>query len=64
MKSKVSLTLEEACQIVEMYSRSIGADCQIIFTDSLVSVAPLSWAGDATGKTLFEALKEAKRNEN
>ena len=55
--------LLDACRLVENMARSIGKDCQIIFTDKQVSVAPLWWAGEATGKTLYEALIEARRVE-
>lgn len=53
--------LKEACVIVERFARSLGKDCQVIFTDDGVSVAPLSWSGDATGDTLYEALTEARK---
>lgn len=51
--------LREACRLVENVARSLGKDCQIIFTDECVSVAPVSWAGDSTGKTLYDALCDA-----
>lgn len=54
------LELLEACRLVEDVARSLGKDCQIIFTDTVVSVAPLSWAGDSTGKTLYDALTDAR----
>ena len=58
----VDLKLWEACRLVENVARSIGKDCRIIFTDTAVSVAPLSWAGDSTGKILYDALKEARKH--
>jgi len=52
--------LKVACQIVEAYARSIGRNCEIILlADTRVQVAPLSWAGDVTAPTLYEALTEA-----
>lgn len=63
IKKDQSLELSDACRLVENYARSLGKDCQIIFTDTMVSVAPLSWSGDATGKTLYEALTEARLHE-
>lgn len=50
------ISLEDACRVVERYARRLGKDCQIIFLDTEVSVAPLSWAGDSTGETLFDAM--------
>lgn len=60
--SSDKLELLEACRLVENVARSLGKDCQIIFTDTVVSVAPLSWAGDSTGKTLYDALTDARKS--
>ncbi len=49
-----------ACVLVERVARSIGKDCEIIFTDEGVQVALLSWGGCSTGETLYEALKDAR----
>jgi len=54
--------LAAACRIVENVARSLGKDCQILFTDTVVSVAPLSWSGDSTGETLYEALTDARKS--
>jgi hypothetical protein len=51
--------LRNACRLVENVCRSLGKDCQVIFTDKLVSVAPPEWAGDSTGVTLFDAIQDA-----
>lgn len=51
---------KEACRIVENLLRSLGGKCvQVCVTPALVSVAPVEWAGDSTGKTLAEALEDA-----
>ena len=55
--------LENACLIVERVCRALGKDCQVIFTLDGVEVAPPSWPGSSTGKTLYEALKDAMKNE-
>jgi hypothetical protein len=47
---------QKACVIVERLARSIGKDCQIIFTNDGVSIAPLSWSGDSFGDTLATAF--------
>lgn len=62
MKTKEKQQLADACRLVENMARSLGKDCQIIFTDTVVSVAPLSWSGDSTGKTLYEALLDARKS--
>ena len=51
--------LKDACQTVERYCRSLGRDCQVIFSDKGVSVAPLSWAGDSFGDSFYESLMDA-----
>lgn len=56
--------LKRACEIVERYARSVGKDCQIIFLDDGVQVAPLSWSGDVFDETLYDALKEAKKTDD
>ena len=56
--------LENACLIVERACRSLGKDCQVIFTLDGVEIAPLSWPGSSTGKTLFAALQDAMTVEN
>ena len=53
--------LQKACQTVERHLRSIGKDCEVIFTDDGVHIAPLAWSGDVVEETLFEALQEAKK---
>lgn len=56
--------LKSSCNIIELLCRRLGKDCQIIFTDKGVSIAPPSWPGDSFGATLYEALKDAlKHNE-
>lgn len=51
--------LKDACREIENLCRSLGRDCQVIFTDKGVSIAPPSWAGDSFGKTFYDALKDA-----
>ena len=51
--------LKDACREIENLCRSLGSDCQVIFTDKGVSIAPLSWSGDSFGNTLYDALKES-----
>jgi hypothetical protein len=50
---------KEACRTVENLCRALGKDCQVIFGIDFVSVAPLEWPGDSTGKTLADALQDA-----
>lgn len=64
MRSLSEDQLRESCRLVENVARSLGKDCQIIFTDDRVSVAPVSWAGDSTGKTLYDALCDARKSNN
>jgi hypothetical protein len=52
--------LKRACEVVERYARSIGKDCEVIFLDDGVQVAPPSWGGCVFAETLYDALKEAK----
>lgn len=54
--------LKHACMIVERIARSIGPDCEIIFTEDGVQVAPLSWSGCVTEIDLFTALTQAKND--
>ncbi len=54
--------LEDACLLVENFARTLGKDCQIIFTDDGVEVAPLSWAGSETAKSLYTALTNARKS--
>lgn len=50
----------EACRVVENLLRSLGGKCvQVCITPDVVSVAPVEWAGDSTGKTLALALADA-----
>lgn len=49
----------DACRVVESMTRSIGPDCQIIFTDGDVQVAPLSWSGCVNESSLYRALRTA-----
>ena len=58
-KTKLTPKQREACLIVERLCRAVGRDCQVIFTDDGVSIAPLEWGGDETGRTLDETLEEA-----
>jgi hypothetical protein len=51
--------VQTACETVERLARSIGKDCQIIFTKDGVSIAPLSAGGDTWGPDLYQTLKEA-----
>jgi hypothetical protein len=56
--------LKDPCRIIENLCRSLGRDCQIIFTDEGVSIAPLSWAGDCFDKTFYDCLNQVlNRNE-
>lgn len=55
--------LENACILVERICRRLGKDCQVIFTDKGVSIAPVSWSGDSFGKTFYKALQDAMKNE-
>lgn len=48
-----------ACETVERLARSIGADCQIIFTKEGVEIAPLSDPGSTFATTLAKAISEA-----
>ena len=61
LKRKQQKELRLACEVVERYARTIGKDCQIVFADTFVEVAPLSWAGSETAPTLFKALTNARR---
>ena len=50
----------DACRVVENLLRSLGGKCvQVSVMPDVVSVAPVEWAGDSTGKTLAEALADA-----
>lgn len=49
----------KACEIVERMARGCGRDCEIIFGDDFVQVAPLADAGDTTSGSLYDALTEA-----
>ena len=53
---------KEACQIVEAMARAIGQDCEIIFCDDFVQVAPLGWSGYSAGSSLYAAIKGAKED--
>lgn len=56
---------KEACRIVENMLRSLGGKCvQVCITPDVVSVAPVEWAGDSTGKTLAEALADAQKSQD
>lgn len=55
-------TLEEACRIVEAAAKKIGKNCEILFAEDGVQVAPLEWSGYAFGKTLYGALHEASKD--
>lgn len=54
--------LKRACEVVERYARGVGKDCEIIFTDDGVQVAPPSWGGSVFSDTLYDALKEARQS--
>lgn len=54
--------LRKACEIVERHARSIGKDCQIIFTNKGVEIAPLEWAGSETADNLFLAVQQAAKS--
>lgn len=54
--------LKKACEIVESRCRSVGRDCQVIFSNAGVEIAPLSWAGSETACDFFTALKQAARH--
>jgi len=58
-KEELQQQLRAACQIVEAYARAIGPDCEIIFCEKDVQVAPLSWGGCVNADTLYDALVEA-----
>lgn len=55
------LQFQEACKLVERRARSIGPDCEIIFTKKGVQVAPLSWSVDITAGDLYAALTQADK---
>lgn len=61
-KKELEQQLRAACQIVETYARAIGPDCEIIFCEKDVQVAPLSWGGCVNADTLYDALKEARQS--
>ena len=54
--------LERACHIVEILCRSLGRNCQVSFSDTSVEIAPVSWPGESSGPTLYEALKDAQED--
>ena len=58
----INPNLTDACREIENLCRSLGRDCQVIFTDKGVSIAPLSWAGDSFASTLYDALDEALKS--
>lgn len=60
---KINPELKDACREIENLCRSLGRDCQVIFTDRGVSIAPLSWNADSFGKTFYDALKESLESE-
>jgi hypothetical protein len=51
--------LREACDIVEAMARRVGKDCEIIFADDFVQVAPLGDPGYTAGATLYLALRKS-----
>lgn len=51
--------MQNCCLVVERLCRSVGPDCQVIFTAKGVNVAPLSWAGESSGPDLYTALCDA-----
>ena len=55
----INPNLKDSCREIENLCRSLGRDCQVIFTDKGVSIAPPSWSGDSFGETFYDALKEA-----
>ncbi len=55
-RRKLSRAEYDACLIVERLARAVGRECEIIFTDDGVSIAPLSWSGDVSAPALAEAL--------
>lgn len=52
--------LKSACEKVERFARLIGRDCQVLFLDNEVQVAPLSWGGAVNEPTLYDALVQAE----
>ncbi len=48
-----------ACVVVERLCRAVGRDCQVIFLDDGVQLAPLQWSGDVNEESLADALDEA-----
>ena len=60
MNAKQRAELKKACEKVERFARLIGRDCQVIFSDDHVEVAPISWSGSVTAPTLYEALVQAE----
>lgn len=61
MSKKRTHDLKEACLLVEIACRELGPDCQVIFSNDGVEIAPLGWGGSSTGKDLYEALEDAKK---
>ena len=50
MRKYTEEEIQDVCRILENRFRQLGKDCQVVFVNSFVSVAPTSWTGDATGK--------------
>ena len=48
------------CKIIENRFRALGRNCEVIFCDDGVSIAPPAWPGDSFGPDLFTALRDAE----
>lgn len=59
MKENEVKHLKTACREIENICRSLGKDCQVIFTTKGVSIAPPSWSGDCWGETFYDALVQS-----
>lgn len=55
------MKLFNACEVVEKFARSVGKDCEIIFTVDGVQMAPLSWRGCITSNSLYGAFVESQK---
>lgn len=59
LKAEKQEALRAACEVVERFARSVGRDCEVVFTADDVQVACLSWSGCVNAPTLYEALTQA-----
>ena len=62
-ESDIEYEIKSSCEIVETICRSLGEDTTIIFGNKYVSIAPPSWPADSVENTLYDALKDALKQE-